>query len=189
MFGDQPGVALDETSPMRPISPYGVAKLASHWTTVQYRTAFGVSAFNTILSNHESALRGENFVSRKIVTQVKELAAGSRESLELANADVERDWLWAGDVADALVQIISVDTPGDFVIASGESHTIRELVDGCARSLGIAGSVTIQEHPEAIRPSDIPSVSLNPTKFMKATGWKPRVSFGELTRKLVEGEL
>ena len=189
MFGNQPGASLDEDSPMRPVSPYGVAKMASYWTTVQYRTAFGVNAFNTILSNHESPLRGENFVSRKIVTQVKELAAGTRESLELANADVERDWLWAGDVADALAQIISVDTPGDFVIASGESHTIGELVYGCAHALGIAGPVTIQEDPEAVRPSDIPSVSLNPGKFKKATGWAPRVSFSELTRKLVEGEL
>jgi len=189
MFGDQPTVSLDEDSPMRPVSPYGVAKMASYWTTVQYRNAFDLRAFNAILSNHESPMRGENFVSRKIVAQMKELASGTRTSLELANPAIERDWLWAGDIADALAQVISIDTPGDFVIASGESHTIGEIVDGCARALGIGAPVTIQEDPDAVRPSDIPSVKLNPTKFMKATGWKPRVSFSELTRKLVEGEL
>lgn len=189
MFGSQPGVVLDENRPMRPSSPYAVAKMASYWTTVQYREAFGIGAFNAILCNHESPLRGENFVSRKIVRQLKEVAEGSRDKLELANPAVERDWLWAGDVAEALVQLISIDTPGDFVIASGESHTIRELVEGCARALGIAGPVSIQEDPAAVRPSDIPSVRLNPLKFTKATGWKPHVSFSELTRKLVDAEL
>ena len=158
--------------------------MASYWTTVQYREAFGLKAFNAILSNHESPLRGDNFVSRKIIRQLNELKEGSRLSLELGNLAVERDWLWAGDVAEALSLLLPLSDATDFVVASGETHTLSELVAGCATALGLGSDIPIEEDPSAARPSDIPSVSLNPQKFMNATGWKPRVTFEELTQKL-----
>ena len=184
MFGHQRGVSLDENSSMRPVSPYGVAKMASYWTTVQYREAFGLKAFNAILSNHESPLRGDNFVSRKIIRQLQELKEGSRLSLEFGNLAVERDWLWAGDVAEALSLLLPLSDATDFVVASGETHTLSELVAGCATALGLGSDIPIEEDPLAARPSDIPSVRLNPQKFMNATGWKPRVTFEEMTQKL-----
>ncbi len=187
MFGHQPGAQLDEDSSMRPVSPYGVAKMASYWTTVQYRDAFGLRAFNSILSNHESPLRGESFVSRKIIDQLREMAVGNRSVLELGNVGVERDWLWAGDVASALSKFPAIDDPSDFVVASGETHSLRDLIEGCARALHLGPGIPIEQDPTASRPSDILSVRLNPQKFRTLTGWRPRLSFEDLTQRLALG--
>lgn len=184
MFGNHQGIWLDEASSMRPVSPYGVAKMASYWITVQYREAFGLRAFNAILSNHESPLRGENFVSKKIIRQLKELNLGTRSTLELGNLAIERDWMWAGDVAKGLMQLLDLPDPSDFIIASGDSHTLNELVSGCANALGLGSEVAIEEDVSAMRPSDIACVRLNPHKFMTATGWRPDVTFEEMTKRL-----
>jgi len=184
MFGNQPNTTLDESSTMRPVSPYGVAKLGSFWTTVQYREAFNVWAANAILSNHESPLRGAGFVTSKVVSELIRLREGEIKTLTFGNLSVVRDWLWADDVANALLAISELDQPDDFVVGSGESHSLADLIALIAHEFGIDVKDFLVSDRGFMRPNEIDSVRLNPMKLSEATGWSPEVSFDQIARRL-----
>ena len=189
MFGNQPGTTLDESSPMRPVSPYGVAKLASYWTTIQYRDAFGLFASNAILSNHESPLRGSQFVTSKMVLQLKQVAEGQRTTLPFGNVSIRRDWLWAGDVARGIAEVLNHDKPDDFIIGSGESHSLLELIIAAGAALGVDAASVLTQNDDDLRPNEIESINLNPQKIFQETSWSPEVSFDELALRLIAGKL
>ena len=184
MFGNQPGVLLDEMSPMRPVSPYGVAKLASFGLTVQYREAFKKWCSNAILSNHESPLRGAGFVSSKIVSELEKLREGEVDTLKFGNLSVVRDWLWADDVASALLAIAELPRPDDFVVGSGDSHSLKELIFATGEAFDIDTNHFLQSDASLLRPNEIESVYLNTKKLRNATGWVPEVSFREIASRL-----
>jgi len=184
-FGNQPDTPLDETSPFIPVSPYGIAKASTHWLTQLYRRSFGVSASNAILTNHESPLRGEAFVTHKIVKGLKEVKAGRLEQLELGNTAIARDWLWADDVAHALSLIASSETADDYLVASGKTHTLMELVSLVCLDLGLEVSEVVSINPELYRPADIKEVLLNPKKIKTKLEWSPAVSFQQIVNNLV----
>lgn len=189
MFGNQPGTLLDEASSMRPVSPYGVAKLASYGLTVQYREAFKIWASNAILSNHESPLRGDGFVSSKIVAELEKFREGKMSALRFGDISVVRDWLWADDVASALASISDLQEPDDFVVGSGVSHSLAELIVAAGDAMNIDVINHLESDEDLIRPNEIESVRLNPMKLMKATGWTPEVSFDEIAVRLATKDL
>lgn len=188
-FGNQPKVRLNEESRFEPVSPYGVAKAATFWSIQNARRAYGLNVSNAILSNHESPLRGSDFVTHKIVTTLKEIAEGKAEKLVLGNISISRDWLWAGDVARALALIAESPEPDDYMVASGESHTLSELVERMCEKLGLVFEDVVTSDPALYRPTEIPSISLNPEKVQRSLGWEPRVDFDTLIDSLVSGDL
>jgi GDPmannose 4,6-dehydratase len=185
-FGNQPDVVLDESSLMVPVSPYGYAKAASHAVTMQYRRLHGVLASNAILSNHESPLRGDQFVTKQIVTQLRAIARGAAHEIRVGNIDVVRDWVWAPDVAHALRLIGEAKTAEDYVVATGESHSLREMIMQLSTHLGLAPALKIVTDSGLLRPYEIQSVRTNPAKIRSSLGWSPRVSFEALTKSLVD---
>jgi len=184
-FGNQPTVVLDEESPFAPISPYGIAKASTFWITKNYREAFGVNACSAILTNHESPLRGEEFVTHKIVKGVREIAEGKSSSLTLGNTKVGRDWLWADDVAHALELIGSSELAEEFVVASGKTSTLMDFVSLACAEAGLAVDEVVSIDPQLFRPADIEHIRLNPQKIMDTLGWKPRLSVEEIVHHLV----
>jgi GDPmannose 4,6-dehydratase len=184
-FGNQPSVVLSETSDFRPVSPYGIAKAASFWATQNYREAFGVNSRNGILTNHESPLRGPHFVTQKIVQGLKEVKAGTRETVVLGNIDIARDWVWAGDVAQALHLIGSTEHGADYVVASGNTHTLSDFVSTVCEALELRMSDVVTSDPQLFRPTDINSVRLDPTKIQSDLGWRATVSFEDMISNLI----
>jgi GDPmannose 4,6-dehydratase len=188
-FGNQPTVVLDEESSFAPISPYGIAKASTFWITKNYREAFGVNACSAILTNHESPLRGEEFVTHKIVKGVREIAEGKSSSLTLGNTKVGRDWLWADDVAHALELIGSSELAEEFVVASGKTSTLMDFVSLACAEAGLAVDEVVSIDPQLFRPADIEHIRLNPQKIMDTLGWKPRFSVEEIVHHLVHDTL
>lgn len=184
-FGNTPEPATEET-PFRPRSPYAVAKSTAFWLVSSYRQAYGIHASNGILFNHESPLRPDRFVTSKIVAAAARIAAGSREKLHLGNLDIERDWGWAPEYTDAMWRIVQHPEPSDFIIATGETHSLREFV-GRAFELG---GLNWQDHVESddslLRPFDVPVTKGNPNKVSKLLQWQAETKFDGVIQKLFD---
>ncbi len=188
-FGNQPGVILDERSALQPLSPYAVAKSATFWTVKNYRESFGVKASNGILTNHESPLRGPDFVTQKIVKGLLEISAGRRKTFALGSTTISRDWLWAGDVALAISAIAGAPQPGDYVVASGTSSTLQEFVSMACRKLGLNPADVITHDESLFRPSDIESISLNPEKMTRDLAWSARYNLEIIIEALLSDDI
>jgi GDPmannose 4,6-dehydratase len=188
MFGATPP-PQSEATPFYPRSPYAAAKVAAHWFTVNYREAYGLFACNGILFNHESPRRGETFVTRKITRAVGRIKAGLQDKLFLGNLEAKRDWGFAGDYVEAMWLMLQQDRADDYVVATGEAYSVREFV---TRAFAIAG-LDWQEHveidPRYFRATEVDFLKGDPSKAMTRLGWKPRVSFEELVRMMVEHDI
>lgn len=184
-FGNHGEDLLDEESPMKPVSPYGIAKTATYLTTQNYREAFGVKARNAILTNHESPLRGPDFVTQKIISSLRAIRDGSQSTLALGNTAIARDWLWADDVANALHRIGSADVSSDYLVASGTTSTLENFIAIACQELGLDPAQVITHEPGLHRPLEIQSVRLNPAKIQQEHTWKPTASFVDVVGRLV----
>ena len=188
-FGNHGNSLLDEQSPMKPVSPYGIAKTATYLTTQNYREAFGVNSRNAILTNHESPLRGPDFVTQKIISGLRAIHEGRQLTLSLGNTAIARDWLWADDVAQALHAIGSSSDSSDYVVASGTTSTLDAFTAIACDQFGLEAGEVITHEPGLNRPLEIESVRLNPAKVQQQHGWKPTVSFREIVERLVADEI
>ena len=189
MFGKVQAVPQDEGTPFYPRSPYGVAKLYGHWITVNYRESYDLHASSGILFNHESPRRGLEFVTRKISHAVARIKLGMQDELRLGNLEAQRDWGFAGDYVEAMWRMLQQDAPDDYVIASGETHSVREF---CQIAFGHAGldweqHVVVDE--KFFRPAEVDLLIGAPVKAEKELGWTPSTSFEELVRMMVDGDL
>jgi GDPmannose 4,6-dehydratase len=187
-FGDT-HETIDENSPLRPISPYGVAKTAAFWEVANYRQAYGLFACSGMLSNHESPLRPERFVTRKIVAAACRIARGSRETLSLGNIEIVRDWGWAPEYAAAMWLMLQRDEPQDYVIGTGTSYTLREFVEHTFRNLGLDWRKHTQIRSELQRPSEIFQSRIDPSKARVELGWQAESTMPDVVRMMVADEL
>jgi GDPmannose 4,6-dehydratase len=179
----------DEETPFYPRSPYGVSKVAAHWFAVNYREAYGMFISNGILFNHESPRRGETFVTRKITRAVGRIATGLQHELVLGNLDAKRDWGFAGDYVKAMWMMLQHDKADDFVIATNESHSVREFVEMAFSAVNLDWEKYVRTDPKYLRPSEVDFLQGNPKKAQKVLGWKPTVSFSELVSMMIESDL
>lgn len=206
MFGKVAETPQRETTPFHPRSPYGVAKVYAHWITVNFRESYGLHACGGILFNHESPRRGETFVTRKITRAVGRIVMGRQEKLYLGNLDARRDWGFAGDYVDAMWRMLQLDAPDDFVIATGETHTVREF---CERAFGAAGvpiewtgsgaeetgrdprngKVLVEVDPRYFRPAEVDLLLGDPSKARSVLGWEPKVAFPALVEMMTAADL
>lgn len=207
LFGGLPETApQSEVTPFYPKSPYGAAKLYSYWVTVNYREAYGLHASNGILFNHESPRRGETFVTKKITKAVARIAQGRQELLTLGNLDAKRDWGYAKDYVECMWLMLQQESPDDYVIASGETYTVRQFVDMAFAEIGIelrwegngldelgidrrTGQTRVKIDPRYFRPAEVDLLWGNPEKAMKKLGWKPKTSIRDLIRIMVQYDL
>lgn len=194
-----------EKTPFYPRSPYAVAKLYAYWITVNYREAYGLYACNGILFNHESPVRGENFVTRKITRALARIKLGVQDRLYLGNLDAKRDWGHARDFVEMQWMMLQQEKPEDFVIATGEQHSVREFVDAAAREIGMSvrwegksldekgydasGRCIVSVDPRYFRPTEVDSLLGDATKARTKLGWVPRITFKELVREMVQEDL
>ena len=188
-YGETGIDGADETTPFRPRSPYAVAKAASHWTVVNYREAYGLFAANGILSNHKSPLRPERFVTRKIVCAACRIKAGTQCELRLGNLAVKRDWGWAPEYVEAMWRILQHDTPEDFVIATGQAHSLEEFVSYAFAALGLDWRDYVEVDPALYRPSEILLNRGNAAKARSKLGWEAKFAMDDVARMMVEAEL
>ncbi|QMV41665.1 GDP-mannose 4,6-dehydratase [Cohnella cholangitidis] len=206
LYGKVLETPQSETTPFYPRSPYAAAKIYGYWITVNYREAYGLYACNGILFNHESPLRGETFVTRKITRAAARIKLGLQQKLYLGNIDSKRDWGFAGDYAEAMWLMLQQDQPEDFVIATGETRTVREFVNSAFMELDIpivwegtgvnekgihsrTGQVLIEIDPQYFRPTEVDILLGDPRKAEAKLGWKPKVGFHELVRMMVSSDL
>ena len=190
MFGKVREVPQTETTPFYPRSPYGVAKVYGHFITVNYRESYGLYAVSGILFNHESPRRGLEFVTRKISDGVARIKLGLAEELRLGNLESERDWGFAGDYVDAMWRMLQQPEPGDFVIAMGETHTNRELLDVAARVAGFDDwRPLVQQDERFMRPAEVDILTGDAGKARRQLDWQPRVTFEELVQMMYENDL
>lgn len=187
-FGDTAVAPADEQAAFRPNSPYAVAKSAAHWEVATYREAYGVFGCSGILFNHESPLRAERFVTRKIIAAACRIAEGSSERLQLGNTAIERDWGWAPEYVEAMWLMLQQPRADDFVIATGEKHSLRELVEIAFSAVGLDWREHVLEDPALYRPTDIASNCGNPAKAQKVLGWSARYRMPEVVRMMVQEE-
>jgi GDPmannose 4,6-dehydratase len=166
-----------------------VAKLYAYWITVNYREAYDMYACNGVLFNHESPLRGETFVTRKITRAATRIREGLQETLYLGNLEARRDWGFAGDYVEAMWLMLQQPEPDDYVVATGEAHSVREFVEATFGMLDLDWRKHVRIDPRYQRPTEVDHLEGDPTKAMQRLGWKPRVSFGELVRLMVEADL
>jgi GDPmannose 4,6-dehydratase len=188
MFGSAPP-PQNEATPFHPRSPYGVSKLAAHWYAVNYREAYGLHISNGILFNHESPRRGETFVTRKITRALTRIKLGLQTKFFLGNLDARRDWGYAGDYVEAMWLMLQQDQPGDYVIATGESHSVREFLDAASKHCGVNWKEHLELDPRYYRPTEVDDLLGDASKARRQLGWNPRVSFSELVRMMVEHDL
>jgi GDPmannose 4,6-dehydratase len=188
MFGAAPP-PQSETSRFHPRSPYAVAKVAAFWAAVNYREAYGMFASNGILFNHESERRGETFVTRKITRAVARIKHGLQDKLYLGNLDAQRDWGYAPDYVDAMWRMLQTDEPDDFVVATGEGHTVREFVEKAFHHGGLEWEPHVEIDPRYFRPSEVDALLGDPSKAREKLGWEPRVGFEELVRLMVDADM
>ena len=207
LFGGLPETApQSEKTPFHPRSPYAVAKLYSYWITVNYRESYGLFACNGILFNHESPRRGADFVTRKITLAVAKIMAGKQEKLSLGNLNSKRDWGFAGDYVEGMWRILQQDKPDDYVLATGETHTVREFVEAAFEQVGVeirwegsgvdekgycakTGKLLVDVNPQFFRPAEVDLLLGDPTKAEKNLGWHRKVSFKDLVKIMVESDL
>ena len=180
----------DEETPFHPRSPYGVSKVYAYWLTVNYRESYGLYACNGILLNHESPIRGKQFVTRKITDGVAKIKLGLAKELRLGNLDAKRDWGFAGDYVEAMYLMLQDKNPDDYVIGTGESHTVREFVQAAFKAVGISDwEKYIVIDPQYKRPAEVPALKAKADKAMKNLNWKPKVTFVELVEMMVRADL
>ncbi len=188
MFGNSPPLQ-SETTEFRPRSPYAAAKAYAHWLVANYREAYGLHASNGILFNHEGERRGETFVTRKITRGVAHIVAGKQSSLYLGNLDAIRDWGYAKDYVKAMWMMLQADEPDDYVIGTGEAHTVREF---CQKAFGLVGldwEPFIKIDPAYFRPTEVEHLQADSTKAQTKLGWKPEIRFDELVSLMLEHDL
>jgi GDPmannose 4,6-dehydratase len=175
-----------EATPFYPRSPYAVSKLAAHWYSTNYREAYGLFICNGILFNHESPRRGETFVTRKITRALTRIKLGLQEKLYLGNLEARRDWGYAGDFVEAMWLMLQQETPDDYVIATGESHSVRDFLDAAAEVAGVDWHGCVENDPRYYRPTEVDHLRGDCSKAKLKLGWTPRVSFRDLVRMMVE---
>ena len=189
MFGKVQAVPQDEDTPFYPRSPYGVAKVYGHWITVNYRESYGMHASSGILFNHESPRRGLEFVTRKVTNGVARIKLGLDTQLSLGNLDAQRDWGYAADYVRAMWLMLQQDTPDDYVVATGETHEVREL---CEIAFAVAG-LNYEDHvildERFLRPAEVDLLVGDPHKAESVLGWKREVEFSRLVEMMVESDL
>ncbi len=206
LYGLAQEIPQNETTPFYPRSPYGVAKLYAYWITKNYREAYGMFACNGILFNHESPVRGETFVTRKITRAAARIKLEMQDKLYLGNLDAKRDWGYAGDFIEAMWLIVQHHEPDDFVVATGENHSVREFVERAFKEVGTtitwqgtgrdekgidteSGRTLVAIDPRYFRPTEVDLLLGDATKAKEILGWTPKVSFGELVRRMVVADL
>lgn len=205
MFGKVKEVPQNEETPFYPRSPYGVSKVYAHWMTVNYRESYGIHASSGILFNHESPLRGENFVTKKITRQLSEVKHGKRNSLKLGNLNAKRDWGFAGDYVEGMWLMLQQKVADDYVLATGESRSVRDFVDHAAKALEVSidwvgeglnekgintvtGETFVEIEPQFYRPAEVDLLLGDPTKAKSKLGWSPTTTFPELVAMMVESD-
>lgn len=206
MYGNATTCPQSETTPFQPRSPYGVAKLYAYWITVNYREAYGIHASNGILFNHESPFRGETFVTRKISRAVAARSLGDTQPLFLGNLNAERDWGHAKDYVEGMWRMLQQEAPDDYVLATGESHSVREFVEVAFQTIGqdiewqgqgedeigvaaSGGEVLVRVDPRYYRPTEIHKLQGDPSKAQQQLGWRHSISFKELVKEMVQADL
>jgi GDPmannose 4,6-dehydratase len=189
MFGKVREVPQRETTPFYPRSPYGVAKVYAHYITVNYRESYGIFACSGILFNHESPRRGREFVTRKVSDGVARIRLGLATELRLGNLAARRDWGFAGDYVRAMWLMLQQDEPDDYVIATGEDHSVGELVEIASARVGIDWRTHVHEDPELLRPAEVDHLVGDASKARTRLGWSPTVSFTELVNLMVDADL
>jgi len=189
MYGKAQEIPQTEKTPFHPRSPYGCAKVYSFWQTVNYREAYGLFACNGILFNHESPRRGETFVTRKITRAATRIKMGLQDKLYLGNLDAKRDWGFAGDYVEAMWLMLQQDKPDDYVIATGECHSVREFLEEVFGYLDLNWQHYVEIDPRYFRPSEVDYLEGDARKAKKLLKWKPKVTFRELTRMMVEADM
>ncbi|MEA2457475.1 MAG: GDPmannose 4,6-dehydratase [Thermoleophilaceae bacterium] len=178
----------DENTPFHPRSPYAVAKVAAHWIAINYRESYGIFAATGILFNHESPRRGETFVTRKITRALARIEAGLQKKLFLGNLDAKRDWGYAPDYTDAMWRILQADEPEDFVIATGEMHSVREFLDEAAAHIGLDWQDVVEFDERYLRPAEVDALQGDASKAREKLGWSPTVTFKELVQIMVDAD-
>jgi GDPmannose 4,6-dehydratase len=188
MFGAAPA-PQDEQTPFYPRSPYAVSKVAAHWYAINYREAYGLFICNGILFNHESPRRGETFVTRKITRAIGRIHHGLQDRLYLGNLDARRDWGFAGDYVEAMWLMLQQDVPDDYVVATGESYSVREFVERAFSYAGLDPEQYVAFDPRYLRPTEVDELQGDATKARTRLGWKPKVSLDELIRMMVDHDM
>jgi GDPmannose 4,6-dehydratase len=205
LYGQVQEIPQRETTPFYPRSPYAVAKLYAYWITVNYREAYGIFACNGILFNHESPTRGETFVTRKITMAATKIKNGLQEKLYLGNLDAKRDWGFAKDYVEAMWLILQQENPDDYVIATGETHSVREFTELAFKEVGIeilwegkgteevgidssTGKILVEIDPRYYRPTEVDILIGDPSKAKEKLGWKPKVKLEELVKIMIKAD-
>ncbi len=189
MFGRVAETPQRETTSFYPRSPYGVAKVYGHWITVNYRESYNLFAVSGILFNHESPRRGIEFVTRKVTEAAARIKLGRARELRLGNLDARRDWGFAGDYVDAMWRMLQQPTPQDYVIGTGQAHSVRELVEAAFGHLGLNWQDYVVTDPKFMRPAEVDLLLADPSKARKDLGWTPKVGFRELVAMMVDADL
>jgi GDPmannose 4,6-dehydratase len=189
MFGKVQAVPQVETTPFYPRSPYGVAKLYGHWITVNYRESYDLHASSGILFNHESERRGLEFVTRKITYHVAQIKLGMASELRLGNLEAQRDWGFAGDYVDAMWRMLQQDQPDDYVVATGETHSVREFCEVAFSHVGLDYNDYVVVDERFMRPAEVDLLVGDPSKAGAQLGWKPTTPFTELVQRMVDADL
>ena len=189
MFGKVREVPQSEDTPFYPRSPYGVAKVYGHWITVNYRESFGLFACSGILFNHESPRRGLEFVTRKVTHAVARIKLGLQETLSLGNLDAKRDWGFAGDYVEAMWLMLQQESPQDYVISTGETHSVREMVEIAFRHAGLDPDEHVRIDPALVRPAEVDLLVGDASHAEKTLGWKPKTTFEQLIQGMVDADI
>ena len=189
MFGKVQEVPQTENTPFYPRSPYGVAKLYGHWLTVNYRESYDMYACSGILFNHESPLRGPEFVTRKITLAVARIKKGLQKELRLGNLDAKRDWGFAKEYVEGMYLMLQQSAPEDFVLATGETHTVEAFVEAAFSAAGLQWRDYVVMDPAFVRPAEVDLLLGDPSKAKEKLGWQPRTTFAELVALMVEADL
>jgi GDPmannose 4,6-dehydratase len=189
MFGRVTETPQRETTSFYPRSPYGVAKVYGHWITVNYRESYDLYAVSGILFNHESPRRGIEFVTRKVTDAVARIKLGLARELRLGNLDARRDWGFAGDYVEAMWRMLQQSSPGDYVIGTGQTHSVRDLVEAAFGHVGLDWRQHVVTDPKYLRPAEVDHLQADATKARRELGWSPKVGFGELVAMMVDADL
>jgi GDPmannose 4,6-dehydratase len=189
MFGKVQAVPQVESTPFYPRSPYGVAKLYGHWITINYRESYDLHASSGILFNHESERRGLEFVTRKITYHVAQIKLGQATELRLGNLEAQRDWGFAGDYVDAMWRMLQQDAPDDYVVATGETHSVREFCEVAFSHVGLDYNDYVVMDERFMRPAEVDLLVGDPAKAREELGWKPQTSFRDLVTRMVDADI
>jgi GDPmannose 4,6-dehydratase len=189
MYGMVSESPQSETTPFRPRSPYAIAKVFAHWMTVQYREAYGIHASNGILFNHESPRRGGTFVTKKITSAIADILAGKADHVYLGNLDARRDWGYAKEYVEAMWLMLQQPEPDDYVVATGEMHTVRELCEVAFGLVGLDWAEHVRIDERYFRPTEVDELCGDPSKAERVLGWSPRTRFRELVRIMLAADL